>query len=93
MRITVAPTIAGAQALLHARSATGRNSICCPTVTRRSFRNRGGITDLFEDVAGHNLGRIDSRPDRVMLCGSPDMPARMTMLLCENHFEGSSSAP
>ena len=68
-----------------------------PTVTREPFRNRGRITDLittgklFEDTG---LARIDSRHDRVMLCGSPDMLAQMTRLLTENDFEeGSSSAP
>jgi ferredoxin/flavodoxin---NADP+ reductase len=68
-----------------------------PTVTREPFRNRGRITDLittgklFEDIG---LAHIDSRHDRVMLCGSPDMLAQMTILLCENDFEeGSSSAP
>jgi ferredoxin--NADP+ reductase len=46
---------------------------------------------LFEDT---ELPAIDSGQDRVMLCGSPDMLAQMTILLRENGFEeGSSSAP
>jgi ferredoxin--NADP+ reductase len=74
-----------------------RQLLYYPTVTREPFRNRGRITDLittgklFEDIG---LAHIDSRHDRVMLCGSPDMLAQMTILLCENDFEeGSSSAP
>ena len=68
-----------------------------PTVTREPFRNRGRITDLittgklFQDIG---VPTIDSGEDRVMLCGSPDMLAQMTILLRENDFEeGSSSAP
>jgi ferredoxin/flavodoxin---NADP+ reductase len=44
----------------------------------------------FADIG---LRRIDSRHDRVMLCGSPDMLAPMTILLGENDFEGWRSAP
>jgi ferredoxin/flavodoxin---NADP+ reductase len=60
-------------------------------------RCRGRITGLittrmpFADIG---LGRIDSRHDRVMLRGSPDMLAQMTILLGANDFEeGSRSAP
>jgi ferredoxin/flavodoxin---NADP+ reductase len=54
---------------------------------------RGRITTCtpFADIG---LRRIDSRHDRVMLRGSPDMLAQMTILLGANDFgEGSRSAP
>jgi ferredoxin--NADP+ reductase len=45
----------------------------------------------FEDIG---LCRIDSRHDRVMLCGSLDMLAQTTILLGEIDFEGGlRSAP
>jgi ferredoxin--NADP+ reductase len=68
-----------------------------PTVTREPFRNRGRITDLISTgrlFTDSGLPAIDSEQDRVMLCGSPDMLAQMTILLRETGFEeGSSSAP
>jgi ferredoxin--NADP+ reductase len=74
-----------------------RQLIYYPTVTREPFRNKGRITDLtasgrlFSDIG---LPKWNEAQDRVMLCGSPQMLADMTLQLEEAGFEeGSSSNP
>src|SRR6185436_16913593 len=55
-----------------------------PTVTREAFRNQGRLTDLLaSDKLPADLGLppLDPAHDRVMICGSPAMPADTVALL------------
>lgn len=68
-----------------------------PTVTREPFRHDGRISllltsgRLFDDVG---LPAMDSRSDRFMLCGSPNMLRDLTTILGNSGFaEGNHGAP
>ena len=68
-----------------------------PTVTRQGFRTTGRIPDLMSSgklFADLGLPDIDSKEDRVMICGSPGMLRDLKHLLEERGFrEGNTSAP
>ncbi|SDR33918.1 ferredoxin--NADP+ reductase [Rhizobiales bacterium GAS191] len=68
-----------------------------PTVTREPFRNRGRLTDLITSNAlSEDLGLppLDSKHDRVMMCGSPSMLADLRRILDERGFvEGNHATP
>ena len=60
-----------------------------PTVTREAFRNKGRITNLFEEdvlqrAAGIDALQVDD--DRFMLCGSPSMLRDTSELLDQRGF-------
>jgi ferredoxin--NADP+ reductase len=68
-----------------------------PTVTRDPFRNRGRITDLigsgklFSDIG---LASLESRHDRIMICGSPALVHDTRELLSARGFaEGNHGEP
>jgi ferredoxin--NADP+ reductase len=65
-----------------------------PTVTRQHFKTRERITDLLRSgSATRDLGlpELDSRTDRAMVCGSPEMLADVSRFLEERGFERSPS--
>jgi len=68
-----------------------------PTVTREPFRNRGRLTDLITSNAlSDDLGLppLDSKHDRVMMCGSPSMLSDLRTILDERGFvEGNHATP
>jgi ferredoxin--NADP+ reductase len=68
-----------------------------PTVTREPYQHMGRITDLMESgqlFADLGLPALDPTPDRVMICGSPQMLKDLKSLLEQRGFqEGNTTRP
>ncbi|AEG49810.1 Ferredoxin--NADP(+) reductase [Sphingobium chlorophenolicum L-1] len=68
-----------------------------PTVTREDYRNTGRITELMKSgklLSDLNVGALDPKTDRIMICGSPPFNTDVKALLGELGFaEGALSAP
>jgi ferredoxin--NADP+ reductase len=68
-----------------------------PTVTREDFHQMGRITDLIEsNKLTNDIGfpELDSKNDRVMICGSNAMLKDLKVMLEKRHFkEGNTTIP
>jgi ferredoxin--NADP+ reductase len=68
-----------------------------PTVTRDPFKNRGRITDLITSgklFTDAGLAPLESKRDRIMICGSPALVHDMRgMLAAKGFIEGNHGEP